>query len=1118
MRAPPSSTIVHFGPFQLDLKAGELHQGGRSVRLQEQPFQVLKMLLEHPGEVVTRDEIRRTLWPNDTVVEFDQSINAAIKKLRLALEDSAEEPRYVETVARRGYRLMVPVQWVEANPADPPAATVRSADAAAADPYLIGKRVSHYRVLDILGGGGMGVVYKAEDLKLGRRVALKFLPEELAGDTAAMERFQREARAASALNHPNICTIYEVEEHEGQPFIVMELLEGETLRELITASGAGTTPLSSERLLNLAVQITEGLEAAHREGIIHRDIKPANIFVTTRGQAKILDFGLAKLATDVAPGEVPLGPESGTEDAGRTQPGTEATAGRGLLSRTGLAMGTAGYMSPEQVRGENLDARTDLFSLGLVLYEMATGQRAFAGSTTVELHDAILKNSPARPRLLNPELPAQLELIIDRALEKDREARYQSAATLLADLKGLSESGRFGAKTVSLAPSGVGRVRLKERWPLLALGALVVVSALAVAVSFYLRRVHASPLTEQDTVVLADFANSTGDAIFDDTLKPALGIALQQSPFLNILPGGKVRATLKEMTRPADTRLTPEVAGEICQRTHSKAYIAGAIGALGSEYVVGVKAVNCRNEEILAQQQATVDGKEKVLDALGAAASNLRSELGESLASVRAFDVPLSQATTSSLEALKEYTLGFKAGAEKGPAEALPHYLRAVQLDPNFAVAYLGAGIDDYNMDQPRKGAEYVTRAFQLREHVSEPEGLEIASDYYDFVTGELDKAAQVYEKTIESYPKRESAYGNLSGIYSTEGQYEKGTELLRQALRLNPDRGVAYQNLIMDLRSLQRFEEAHQTVQAALARKLDTDGIHREIYRLAFLEGNSGAMAEQLAWFESKPEYAYLGLYLQSDTEAYAGHQRKARELARRAVESALRADRRETAAGALVNAAAREVVFENPAQARQAAAEALKLAPTSQEAEIMAALTSVFADDPASAESLMRELGKRFPLDTLMQSMWLPTIGAQVALARKQPAAAIARLPAATPLQYGWATFCLHPTYVRGQVYLAAGNGNAAATEFQKILDHRGIIVNCATGALARLGLARANALEERTDQGMAADAARTRALAAYRDFFALWKDADPDIPILMQAKAEYRKLRGEQSPPSP
>jgi tetratricopeptide (TPR) repeat protein len=612
---------------------------------------------------------------------------------------------------------------------------------------------------------------------------------------------------------------------------------------------------------------------------------------------------------------------------------------------------------------------------------------------------------------------------------------------------------------------------------------------------------------------LADFANSTGDAIFDDTLKPALGVALQQSPFLNILPGGRVRATLQQMTRSADTRLTPDVAREICQRTLSKAYIAGAIGALGSQYVLGLKAVNCQNEKVLAQQQATVDGKEKVLDALGEAAAKLRAELGESLASVRAFDVPLRQATTSSLEALREYSIGLKIGAEKGPAGAMPHYLRAIQLDPNFAVAYLAAGVDHYNMDQPAKGAEYVTRAFQLREHASEPEGLAIASEYYDD-TGELDKAAQSYEKAIESYPKMESAYGNLSRIYSIEGQYEKGTELLRQMMRLNPDRGVAYQNLLMDLRSLQRFDEGHQTVQAALARKLDTDGIHREIYRLAFLEGNSGIMAEQLAWFESKPDYTYLGFYLQSDSEAYAGHQRKARELARRGVESALRGDRKETAAAVLHNAALRELVFENPVQARQAAAQATKLAPTSQNGEIVAALTSAMVGDPASAESLMRDLDKRFPVDTLMQSIWLPTIGAQVALARKQPAAAIARLPAATPIEYGWDTWCLYPTYVRGQVYLAAGQDNAAATEFQKILDHRGIVVNCPTGALARLGLARANALEARTDQGVAADAARTRALAAYRDFFTLWKDADSDIPILVQAKAEYQKLRSEHS----
>jgi len=630
------------------------------------------------------------------------------------------------------------------------------------------------------------------------------------------------------------------------------------------------------------------------------------------------------------------------------------------------------------------------------------------------------------------------------------------------------------------------------------------------SVNFYLRRVQASRLTDQDTLILADFANSTGDAIFDDTLKQELSVALQQSPFLNILPSGKVRATLRLMTRPAETRITSDVAREICQRTGSKAYIAGAIGALGSEYIIGLKAVNCESGRILAQEQTTVGGKEKVLDALGTSAAKLRAELGESRASVREFDVPLIQATTPSLEAMKEYSVGFKVGAEKGPAEELIHDLRAIQFDPNFAMAYLGAGDDYYNLAQPEKAADYITRAFQLREHASEPEALEIASEYYYAVTGELDKAAQTYEKTLESYPRTQSAYGNLSVIYAAQGEYEKAADTMRRVINMNPSVGVMYQDLIQDLRSLQRFDEARQTLQTALARKLDTSGLHKESYTLAFLEGNSKGMAEQLAWFESKPEYETLGLSLQSDTEAYFGHQRMAREFSRKALESALRADRKETAANGRVNDALREAAFGNTAQARQAAAEALKLAPTSQSVQVGTALAFAMTGDTDRAESLRQDLGKRFPLDTLVQTMWLPSIDAQVALARKQTTVAMAHVPASTTVEYGYAIWCLYPAYVRGEAYLAGSQGNAAATEFQKFLDHSGIIFNCSNGVLARLGLARANAMQARTDQGMAADAARARALAAYRDFFALWKDADPDIPILVAAKAEYARLK--------
>jgi len=985
---------------------------------------------------------------------------------------------------------------------------------------LVGETISHYRILDGLGEGGMGLVYRAEDLKLGRRVALKFLPEDSARDAQARERFEREARAASALEHPNICPIYEFGEHEGQPFIVMQLLEGQTLRELIGGAGVGPAlgraqgaPLPIHQVLDLAIQIAEGLDAANQKGIIHRDIKPANVFVTNRGEAKILDFGLAKV--DPGAGLVPA-LEARPEEVSLRDMKSAASAVDPNLTKTGAAMGTAAYMSPEQTRGEKLDARTDLFSLGLVIYEMATGRRAFAGDTAPLLQDAILEHAPAPARKLNPELPPQLEHIINRALAKDREMRYQSATEMLTDLKQLNEPGSSAVAVASPAPrSAVLGAQTWKRWLLRAIGLMLLLGVASVALRSYLLSRQASRLTEQDTLVLADFANSTGDAIFDDTLKPALAAALRESPFLNVLPNGKVGATLTAMTRPANTPLTPELAREVCQRAGSKAYIAGAIASLGSEYALRLKAVNCQSGEMLAQQQVTAEGKDKVLDALGNAAAKLRSELGESLATVRQFDAPLSQATTSSLEALKDYSLGSKAGDAKGQAAELPYYLRAIQLDPNFAMAYLDAGKDFLNSGQSARAAEYISKAFELRDRAGELERQEIASVYYLTVIGDLDKAAQAYEKTIETYPRTPSAFGGLGVLYAEQGRYEKAAEISRQLIHLRPDAGGGYENLIRNLLALQRFDEVRQTAQAESARKLDTHALHGGLYALAFVTRDSGAMAEQSAWFASRPVFVDTGLAQQMDTEAYAGHLRKARELTRRLVDSLLGSDSKEAAAKLWDNAALREAMFGNAAQARQAAAEALKIAPESQRVELEAALALAMVGDIARAESLAQDLDKRFPLHTQVQSLWLPTIDAQLALAKKKPAAAIDRLQATPPLELGYTPThmnisCLYAVYVRGQSYLAAGQGSAAAGEFQKILEHSGIVWNCATGALAHLGLGRANALQARTDQSVAADAARRRAFVAYDDFFALWKDADPDIPILKQAKAEYAKLK--------
>ena len=648
-----------------------------------------------------------------------------------------------------------------------------------------------------------------------------------------------------------------------------------------------------------------------------------------------------------------------------------------------------------------------------------------------------------------------------------------------------------------------------RRWRVI-VPAAVVVLALSVGGYFYF---HRKPkLTDKDTIVLADFANSTGDAVFDDTLKQALSVALSQSPFLNVLSENKVTATLKLMARPPSTPLTPDVAHELCQRVGSKAYIAGSIASLGSQYVLGLKAVDCLSGDTLAQEQVTAAAKEKVLDALGQAASKLRSELGESLVTVQKFDVALQQATTSSLEALKAYSLGEKAFTERGAAASLPYDQRAIQLDPNFASGYTSVGADYWSLSQSGRASEYYTKAFQLREHASEREKLAITAAYYQIVTGELDKAAQTYQEAIDNYPRDSSGYGNLGLVFAAQGQYERATEVTRRAL---PSWNTFCVNIPNYALALRRFDEARHTIQEVQARKLDDFVLHNALYALAFLGADSAAMAEQLQWYAGKPEYETYGLSLASDTEAYEGHLAKAQELTNHAVGSAIRADSKETGAIWQAIAAQRETAFGNPEEARQTAAEALKLVPTGRSVESEAALAFAMAGDTARAESLAQELGKSFPLDTQMQSLWLPAIQARLALDRKNPTAALAALQAASPIELGQIQFvinisCLYPTYVRGEAYLSAGQGNAAAAEFQKILDHSGIVWNCWTGALAHLGVARANALQSRTSQGADADAARTRALAAYKDFLTLWKDADPDIPILKQAKAEYAKLQ--------
>lgn len=728
---------------------------------------------------------------------------------------------------------------------------------------LIGQTIAHFRIIEKLGVGGMGVVYKAEDAKLRRFVVLKFLPGGIAQDSQALERFQREAQAASALNHPGICTIYETGEENGRRFIVMEFLEGQTLKHCIESKR-----LALERVLELGIEIADALDAAHSKGIVHRDIKPANIFVTERGHAKILDFGLAKLA-----------PAGGAMNLSAMPTASELEQ----LTRLGTTIGTITYMSPEQVRGEELDARTDLFSFGVVLYEMVTGVLPFRGETSGLIAEAILNRRPVAPVRLNPDISPKLEEVINKTLEKDRKLRYQNAADIRTDLQRLKRDSDSGNAAVATAQveSKPATKSARFRWAMVTGATILAVGLTVSGWLLFSRKAHA--LTDKDTIVLADFTNTTGDAVFDGTLRQGLSVQLEQSPFLSIISDQQIQQTLQMMDQKPDAQLTPEIARELCQRTASAAVLDGSIAQIGTQYLLTLKAVNCVSGESLASTEAQASDKNHVLDALGKESLELRNKLGESLSTVQKFDAPLEQATTLSLEALKAYSSGKIVLNTTGDAAAIPFYKRATELDPKFALAYAMLGIAYNDIGEPSIAAGYTRKAYELRDRTSEPEKYFISARFHKEVTGNIERAEQFCELWIQAYPRSEMPHSLLSGaIYPVVGQYEKGVEEGREAVRLNPDSPIPYALLSFDYIPLNRLDEAKAAYGQARERKLNYPLFYSGLYEIAFLQNDEAGMEQEVAKSAGQPGAEDELLALEAETAAYSGRLNEARDFSR--------------------------------------------------------------------------------------------------------------------------------------------------------------------------------------------------------------------------------------------